>query len=187
MSLNGFEALLHRCAFALQDELKVPLDIEFIVTRREQLVVTQVRPMSAAHVRNWQTVGLETWAALDRRPPPANVVNTVGARSGTVVDLRSRASAAEDFEDVPAKIFVVRHDPAPGATSSFDLLRAAHQFDLSGLKVIVHHPGGRHDNHLQYVMFEDPGVEFCVGVSDCPAELPPHLTVRSDGFGVEFE
>jgi hypothetical protein len=185
-ALRGVDAQVARCVRGLQELLNTPLDVEFIVTRGERLYITEVRPISEAHLRNWKRVSEDTWRSVSDEGPPGNVVNTPGVRSGEVVDLRQRQIEPPDFDGANSRIYVVRHQPTRGGTSSFDFLTHAHTSRLSDLAVIVDHGRGRRDDHLQYVMFEDPGLAFCVHASAIPSDLPPAVVVHSDGFRVRF-
>jgi hypothetical protein len=182
----GLDGRLAGCVFGLADLLQVSLDVEFIVARSERLYITEVRPISDAHRRNWACVSEDTWASLRETAPAANVVNTPGSGAGAVVDLRRRRIRPQDFDRTADRVYVVNHRSGSSGTSSFDFLQYAHGANLRDVALVVDHGRARRNDHLQYVMFEDPGIAFCVHLSEAPSDLPSTVSVDSDGFRVRF-
>lgn len=182
-ALGGFEAKLVGSMFGVADVVGVPADIEFIADRKEEIFVSQVRPISRAHLRNWGRVADATWRRALGSAPPSNVVNSVGAVEGKVIDLREREPDSRDFDEVSGRIYVVSHHDAPRGTTSFAFLQFIARHGLGGLALMVDHGRARRNDHLQYIMFEDPGISFLVNAADVPRDVDGRrLSLTSDGF-----
>jgi len=183
----GISEKLIRSVFAVGQALSGALDIEFMVDRREQVFVSQVRPISPPHINNWKSVTERTWAEMRTDGPPSNVVNTVGTIAGRVVDFRNRKPRLRDFEG-GQKIYVVSHRGEAQGTSSLDILQFLNWHDLSHVMLVVDHDEARVDDHLQYIMYEDPGVAFLAHSTAIPHDIDGRWwRVSSDGFRVTFD
>lgn len=183
----GISEKLIRSVFAVGQTLSGALDIEFMVDRREQVFVSQVRPVSPPHISNWKSVTERTWAEMRANGPPSNVVNTVGTSAGTAVDFRNRKPTLRDFEG-GQKIYVVSHRGGGQGTSSLGILQFLNRHDLSRVMLVVDHDEARVDDHLQYIMYEDPGVVFLAHSTAIPRDIDGRwCRVSSDGFRVTFD
>jgi hypothetical protein len=182
-ALSGFEAKLVGTMFGVAAVLDVPVDIEFLANRKEEIFVSQVRPIAQSHLRNWERVASATWRQALDTTPPSNVINSVGTIEGKVVDLREREPNLRDFDEVRGRIYVVSHLDALRGTTSLALLQFIARHSLDGLALLVDHGKARRNDHLQYIMFEDPGISFLVNAVNAPREIDGRrLSLTSDGF-----
>jgi hypothetical protein len=182
---TGLDGRLVRCLAGLEDVLGVSVDVEFVITRDEQIFVTQVRPLSPVHVDHWSRLADETWLRATKTGPPSNTVNSVGAREGVLVDLRCRPPSPDDGE--PGRVLVISHRDGDAATSTLALLEHALRSGWRDLAVVVDHGSRRHDDHLQYLMAEDPAVAWVGHTTNLSDRLPDGpVLVRGDGFTVEI-
>lgn len=183
----GVSGKLIRTVFAVNEIMNVALDIEFLVDRREQVFVSQVRPISPPHIDNWKSVTEQTWDEIRADGPPSNVINTLGTIEGMAVDLRRRKPSIWDFAQAGKKIYIISHrDVAPG-TSSLEILQFLNQNNLSNIALVVDHGDARMDDHLQYIMYEDPGIVFLVHSTGVPKEIDGEWwRITSDGFHTTF-
>lgn len=162
-----------------------PVDVEFLVDRKERVYVTQVRPIPPRHLCNWRLVPAGAWAEVERGAPPSSVVSTVGAAEGEIVDLRGRPPEDRDGQGTEGRVHLVSHRAAPGGTGLLDFLRFAARKGLSGVSLIVDHGSARTNDHLQFIALEDPGLRFVANATDVPPDLDgARRRVESDGFRI---
>ncbi len=180
----GLDGRLVRCLAGLEEVVGMPVDVEFVISRDEGIFITQVRPISQAHLATWSMLGDDPWARVLETGPPSNALGTIGSREGVLVDLRQRQPRAEDGE--PGNVLVVRHLAGAG-TSTLTLLEYALRMGWRDLAVVVDHGVRRHDDHLQFVVAEDPAVTWVGHTTGLPDELPGGpVRVRGDGFNVDI-
>lgn len=176
--------------FRISELWDLPIDIEFLIDGRCQVFISQVRPMPGIHSRNWRMVREECWDEICQGVTPSNVVNTVGTMKGIVVDLRKRMISATDLNESYRRnrIYVISHYDSTPATSSLDMLEFINRYKLTGVALIVDHGKSRRDDHLQYLMHEDPGIDFLVHTAE-KIELRDgsESIVVSDGFYIRTE
>jgi hypothetical protein len=183
--LTGFRGRLVRAMFEVSEILRDSVDIEFLVSRSNQIIVYQARPISPRHRENWQSASAKTWETVIKCSPSSNVVNQVGSITGTAVDLRLRKPLVEDFESADKKIFVINHRQTFGGTATLEFLRFLTQYGVNELSLLIDHGAHRVNDHLQYISFEDPGISFLAHSAGVPHGLDQRrLLVESDGFTI---
>jgi hypothetical protein len=182
----GFDAKIIETAFGIHDVLKTPVDIEFIVCINEQIAVSQVRPISAPHLENWSMLQEDVWDRMIDSGPPTTMVNSIGMRQAKIIDLRQRQATLEDFEKLEENIYLISYGEKHG-TSIPAFLAFINAHSLYELSVIVDHGFSIRDSHCQYILIEDPGVDF---VANCTTSALPFsdgpCSLESDGFNLHF-
>ncbi len=183
---QGLEGRIAQCMIEAEQIIGVPVDIEFVLNRREQIYITQVRPISRAHLTQWAKLEDETWAMAVKVGTSSNVLNSIGQTEGVALDLRNRTLQPEDTELMERQICIINHKPGTG-TCSEDVLYWLDKFKLSNIRLIVDHGDTRMNNHLQYIMMEDPGISFIVNTVSVPSILNGcALRVKCDGFNTQI-
>lgn len=169
--------------FSLSNELATSLDVEFVATASGDVVVTQVRPIPPSHCRAWDTVLEGTWARLKRDGVPSIVPGSAGHWQGEAVDLRGREPTSRDAR-LSKPIFVVRHQAAgERGMSTLPFLAWAQKEGVTSFGLLVDHGTARRNDHLDYILLEDPQAAFVVSVTNLPARLDAEpLRIDSDGF-----
>jgi hypothetical protein len=184
---RGRSGVIVDLMFRISDVFDTAIDVEFLIDRRDCIFISQVRPMSRRHVCNWSRVDESAWDEVCASTPPSNTVNTRGAVEGTVLDLRKTVLNASHAACGDGRIYLVSHRDSGRGTSSLDLLEFVDRHTLHDLAVLVDHGESRQDDHLQYLMHEDPGIAFLAHTTDVPDSIDgAGCLVNSDGFHVKF-
>jgi hypothetical protein len=174
--------------FRIAGVFHVAIDVEFLIDRSDRIFISQVRPMSRPHLRNWSRVDESVWDEVCDSVPASNTVNTRGTLEGTILDLRKTRLDASHVDGEKPCVYVVSHRHSGHGTSSLDLLDFINIHKLQDLVVVVDHGESRQDDHLQYLMHEDPGIEFLAHTVDVPDSIDgAGCVVTSDGFHVKFD
>lgn len=188
-SSSQFDRRLSTALMALGQTLDSPLDIEFVVTAEGEIFVTQVRLISAAHLAAWDNVEDATWKRVEARGPSTVALNSVGRFSGQPVDLRRRAPTDEDAR-ISEPVFVVNHGVASDAasgTSALAFLDWASTVESSSFGLVIDHGSNRRNDHLDYILMEDPQARFVVGLTALPSQLDAErIRIDSDGFDAKL-
>lgn len=184
-SLEGYEKKLAESAFDIQSIFGRPLDIEFIITRNEEVFINQIRPISKPHLHNWAMLEEVVWQTAKNSPPPSNVLNTIGSVKGFAIDLRARKPNEMDFYDPVEKIYIVNHGQNLHGTSSLEFLKLINEYNVANINIILDHGKTRKNNHLQYIVFEDPGISFVANMTNLSNDtVSKQISLVSDGFNV---
>jgi hypothetical protein len=158
-NLVGINKKVRDNIIEVENFIGVPLDIEFLIDRNEKLYISEVRPISKVHLKNWKAITSNTWESYVNTVPPSNVLNSIGTWSGRIVDLRRRMCNAEDFDDTENKIYLINHSSInqKGTTTLF-LLNILTKYNGKNINLIIDHGNRRKNDHLQYITFEDPSL-----------------------------
>jgi len=184
---RSWENRLPRAFLGVGEMLNIPVDIEFVITAEDVVHVTQVRPISPPHLRLWETVEDEVWARVRRSGPPSITLNSIGRFEGPLVDLRHRMPTDKDALS-PGSIYVIWHQEAgPTGTGALSFLEWAGTQNPFGFGLIVDHGESRRNDHLDYILTEDPEAVFVASATALPAAFDtPGLTLESDGFELQW-
>jgi len=183
----GWPGRLPAALFAAADCLRAPLDIEFVVTAEGAIHVTQVRPISPPHLQLWDAVGEATRLRIAEQGAPSIGVNSVGRFGGALVDLRRRPPRNADAGIADALYVVHLHEPAADGTGVLRFLAWATARELAGFGLLVDHGTNRRNDHLDYILVEDPGAAFVIAATGLPTIFDrPWLGIESDGFAVAW-
>lgn len=179
---TALERKIARILTAIAELLKFPVDVEYLITRNEEVVVSQVRPISQAHLALWEKLDDKHWREAEGHTATI-LPNSTGNFSGTIIDLRCSKLVKDDLLRSEALFLINHHDVGHGE-SSLSFLHQALAHDLSDMKVLVDHGRTIVCDHLAYAMREDPGISFLAHLDRVPSQSLSGQTLRinSNGF-----
>ena len=80
------------------------------------------------------------------------------------------------------------HSLYPQQTTPLTFFEWASAYAANAFALVVCHDGPRRNDHLDYIVAEDPHCAFAVAVEAVPDGLTgPRVVVESDGFAVEIK
>lgn len=143
----------------IRKHFKTDLDIEYVIDKKGTVYIVEIRPISYSHLKNWRKLKSLPYASDSLS---SAILNTPGKIHGKIIDLRSRNPQPKDFLN-SRSIFLIKHQAdSKTGTSSFKFLEWLDHHELSHILVIVDHGRMRRRDHLQYILVEDPGIDFII-------------------------
>lgn len=183
---RAFETSLAQAMSGIVAEMGIPIDAEFVADAEGRVFVSQMRPVSAAHCAQFAALGTQDWERAARQDARTVIPGMQGALTAVAVDLRRRAPADADAEHT-APLFVVHRAPARDGTSALDFLAWANRQRPHGFGLLIDHGPFRYNDHLDYIMFEDPDASFVAAATELPEDLDGRsVTVKVRGFDTEL-
>jgi hypothetical protein len=164
-----------------------PLDVEFVTDAEGRVFVSQVRPISVAHRLRFAAIHEDVWQAKLTSPPGSVIPGSVGRFDGVPVDLRARAPQETDLSP-KAPIYVIRHSAQAehSGVSALDFMDWANRMRPKGFGLIIDHGAYRQNDHLDYILGEDPDARFVIAATSLPPDLSgATVTVTCDGFDAD--
>lgn len=172
--------------YDIEKYFNMPIDVEFMMNRFGQLFISEVRPISLIHVKNWNNIDESIWDKYKNNSINSTIIGTVGEITGEVVDLRDRKPNKSDFVMHAKKIYLISYKSIVG-TGIIEFLKFIDRINLFGFNIIVFYDKHIIDNHIHYVAYEDIGIKFiCKTNKKIKVVEGKNITVVSDGFKTEF-
>ncbi|GFZ79783.1 hypothetical protein GCM10011531_07140 [Aquaticitalea lipolytica] len=154
-----FSARLVKCMQVLFDNFKKPLDVEYLFNPNGDLNIVQIRYISEKHLKNWK----KTPFVVEEKRASA-IINTVGTIEGKIFDCRNMGKKVEGVLN-SNNIIVVDYKNNKNDYGVLDILEMLEQDDKN-ISLIVDHGNKRLRDHVQYVITEDPSVNFVFQTDD---------------------
>ncbi len=159
--------------YAVQEQVDDIIDVEFVFNRKLNVIINEVRRLSASHKNNWNNSLLECWKFS---LATSSILNTVGEIKKRVKIWRKGLFIETDF-DVYNEVLCINYE---SDSQIFELLSSVEKF--TNVSLIISYPFFIIDNHFSYVLYEDKTFDFVLRCVNYQFINGRTIHVKSDGL-----
>lgn len=183
---NKYEKNLIHLLREIETFLRCPIDVEFIISRDEKIWVTEVRPISQAHLTNWSSLDEKEMKYIEAKHVKSNVLNRVGEFTGKAIDLRKITK--EELRITNSNdIYVINHH-SKNMIDTISFLKYIVTNDLTEINLLVDHGEERIDDHLQYITYEEKRINclFHVTTNELKNLEQNNMKIKCNHFEIDI-
>ena len=177
--------LLKNIATALFDSrncIGTDLDVEFVFTNQMKIYINELRPISFAHRKNWESFFFNAGQIKVPSAVRSCVIDSIGNVFGKAIVVNAeRDDWVNIFASSNEYIFVV------AAEDILLFLKIVNMYHGENIRLIIQYNNYIIDNHLQYIVYEDTGIEFVAKVINIPLQDGQMVGISSNGLNSTVE